>query len=74
MLFVELDTRLLDDHALRTHATAVTGRFDIEGTLDLALGLHQDVREVFVVSGASQTDRNLEALAKETPFGDLLIG
>ena len=65
VLFVELDTRFLDDHALVPHhATAVTGRFDMGGTLDLALGLHQKVREVFVVSGASQMDRNLEALAK----------
>ena len=54
---------------LGPHATAVTGRFDMRGTLDLALGLHQKVREVFVVSGASPSDRNLEALARNAFVG-----
>ena len=68
VLFVELDTRLLDGHTLGPHATAVTGRLDMQGTLDLALRLHQNVREVFVVLGASQTDRDLESLARNA-FG-----
>ncbi len=64
VLFVELDTRSLGDHASQLHAATVAGRFDMEGTLALALGLHQNVREVFVVSGTSQMDRELEGLAR----------
>ena len=64
VLFVDLDTRLIDDHTLKRCAAAVTGKFGIEGTLDLALGLHPSVHEVFVVSGASQVDRDMEALVR----------
>jgi PAS domain-containing protein len=66
VLYTELDTRLLDSLPPNSQVAVVTGRFDMEGTLDLALGLHQHIREVFVVSGASQMDRELEGLARSS--------
>jgi serine/threonine protein kinase len=63
VLFVDLDTRLLDQDALKNDGAIVTGRFDLEGTLELALGLHREVRDVFVVSGTSSLDRSLQDLA-----------
>jgi PAS domain S-box-containing protein len=65
VLFVDIDTRLLDQDDLRNDGAIVTGRFDLEGTLELALGLHREVRDVFVVSGTSPLDRSLEDLAKK---------
>ena len=68
VLYVDIDTRLVDESSVQPHAATVTGRFDLEGTLNLALGLHPEVRDVFVVSGASQVDRELESLARKA-FG-----
>jgi PAS domain S-box-containing protein len=65
VLYVDIDTRLLDGSLLHSPGAVVTGRFDFEGTLDLALGLHPDVRDVFVVSGESDVDRAMEKLALE---------
>lgn len=64
ILYFDLDTRLLDSQRSGLPVATVTGRFDLEGTLALALELHQEVREVFVISGASQMDRELEQLAR----------
>ncbi|MHC1741563.1 MAG: ATP-binding protein [Syntrophobacteraceae bacterium] len=63
VLYVDLDTRTVDGGALNPPGPIVTGRFDVEGTLDLALELHPDVRDVYVVGGASPGDRELEGLA-----------
>lgn len=65
VLFVDIDTRLIDHDVLKNDGAIVTGRFDLEGTLELALGLHREVRDVFVVSGTSSLDRSLEDLAKK---------
>ncbi len=72
VLYVDIDTRLLDGSLLLSPGAVVTGRFDFEGTLDVALGLHPDVRDVFVVSGESEVDRAMEKLASEAfrGFGD----
>ncbi|NTW38050.1 MAG: PAS domain-containing protein, partial [Syntrophobacteraceae bacterium] len=72
VLYVDIDTRLLDGSLLLSPGAVVTGRFDFEGTLDVALGLHPDVRDVFVVSGESDVDRAMEKLALEAfrGFGD----
>jgi PAS domain S-box-containing protein len=64
VLFVEVDTGMAEDSPLGDRCAVVTGRLDFEGTLGLALGLHPEVRDVFVVSGASSYDRKLEALAR----------
>lgn len=64
VLYLELDTRLHHDHTSELHAATVTGRLDMEGTLHLAMGLHRSVREVFVVTGASPYERELEGLAR----------
>jgi PAS domain S-box-containing protein len=72
VLYVDIDNRLLDGSLLLSPGAVVTGRFDFEGTLDVALGLHPDVRDVFVVSGESDVDRAMEKLAAEAfqSFGD----
>ncbi len=70
VLYVDIDTRLLDESLLKSRAPTVTGRFDLEGTLELALSLHPQVRDVFVVAGASQVDRELESMARQA-FGGL---
>ncbi len=62
VLYIDIDTRLIDGKELRPAGPTVTGRLDIAGTLNLALELHPDARDVYVVGGASQDDRALEGL------------
>ncbi|OIP88452.1 MAG: hypothetical protein AUK55_16150 [Syntrophobacteraceae bacterium CG2_30_61_12] len=64
VLAIDLDTRLIDAHTLQRSSAVVTGKFAMENTLDLALGLHPKVREVFVVSGASRVDRDVATLVQ----------
>jgi PAS domain S-box-containing protein len=65
VILVEQDPRFLGDPAPGPLAAVVTSRLDIEGTLDLALHLHPDVRKVFVVNGASRFDQMLQRWARE---------
>jgi signal transduction histidine kinase len=46
------------------NATGVTTMLNLSGTLVLATALQPDVREVFVVSGATPSDREFEAEAR----------
>jgi len=45
-------------------ATGVVFPLDMKSTIDVAIRLHPDLRQVFVVSGASDTDRVYQDLAR----------
>ena len=45
-------------------ATGVVLPLDLKSTIDVAIQLHPDLRQVFVVSGASDTDRFYQDLAR----------
>ena len=45
-------------------ATGVVFPLDMKSTIDVAIHLHPDLRQVFVVSGASDTDRVYQDLAR----------
>ena len=45
-------------------ATGVVFPLDLKSTIDVAIQLHPDLRQVFVVSGASDTDRFYQDLAR----------
>ena len=63
VLYMDVDTRFVEGKVFDPPGPTVTGRLDIEGTLKLALGLHPDARDVYVVGGASPCDRELASLA-----------
>jgi PAS domain S-box-containing protein len=65
VILSEQDPRLLGARLEVPVAAVVTDVLDLEGTLALAMRLHPDVRNVFVVSGASRFDRSLEGMARE---------
>jgi len=65
VILSEQDPRLLGAPLEVPVAAVVTDVLDLEGTLALAMRLHPDVRNVFVVTGASQFDRSLEGMARE---------
>jgi hypothetical protein len=54
----------IDVGALPPDVTGVAAEMDVRGTVDLALRLQPEARELVCVSGAAETDQ--DALARET--------
>jgi signal transduction histidine kinase len=48
----------------RRLTTGVVARLDLKGSIDVALQLHPDLQQVFVVSGASEYDKYYRVLAQ----------
>ncbi|MHC1745431.1 MAG: ATP-binding protein [Syntrophobacteraceae bacterium] len=69
VILVEQDPTFFGDLASTSLAAVVTGRFDIAGTLALALRLHPHARKIFVVTGASRFDELIRGWARETLRG-----
>jgi len=47
-----------------TNSTGIPGAVNLTGTIELAIALQPDLRHVFVVSGADDSNKGLEALAR----------
>jgi formate hydrogenlyase transcriptional activator len=65
IVFLVLDPRELQDIKLASHISGVTGSVELRSTLDLALSLQPNARQVVVVTGAARFDRYWEAIARE---------
>ena len=73
-IFAGVSETRLKQRSLPPNITGVVSRFDPVQTLELALRLQPDARQVVVVTGASAFDRSWDALARDRlrPYADRL--
>jgi signal transduction histidine kinase len=64
IVFHSVPLAALDGRKLAPRTAGVPVRFEVAGTLDLALRLRPDARRVVVVAGTAEFDRNLLAMAR----------
>jgi PAS domain S-box-containing protein len=74
LIFAAVSEASIKRLGLPLNSTGVMTRFDPVRTLELALRLQPDARQVVVVTGASTFDRRWDAVAREqlTPYADRL--
>lgn len=74
VVFVAVDQREVKARRLPPDVIGVPIRFDLKGTLDLALRLHPDTRRVCVIAGSAPFDTEWAADARRTfqPYADRL--
>ena len=65
LVFHSVSRRDIDPVTVPVHATGVTTREDLSGTVDIALRLQPEARRIVVISGASEFDRRLERDARD---------
>src|SRR5947208_3023785 len=65
IVFCAVDQREVRARQFPPDVVGVPVRFDLTGTLDLALRLHPKARRVYVVAGKSRFDNLLEAEARQ---------
>jgi PAS domain S-box-containing protein len=65
LVFAGVSERGMQQRGAPPNSTGVVSRFDMVRTLELALRLQQDARQVVVVSGASTFDQEWDAVARE---------
>ena len=74
LIFAGVSKAGMQQRGMPPNSTGVMSRFDPVRTLELALRLQPDARQVVVVTGASTFDQRWEALAREqlAPYADRL--
>lgn len=74
VVFAGVGERDMPQHNAPPNSTGVLSRFDPVRTLELALRLQPDARQVVVVTGASTFDQEWDAVAREglAPYADRL--
>jgi hypothetical protein len=74
LIFAGVSAARLERRSVPPDITGVVSRFDPVQTLELALRLEPDARQVVVVTGASTFDQSWEAMARERfrPYADRL--
>jgi hypothetical protein len=65
LIFAGISETGIEQHGVPPHSTGVVSRFDPVRTLELALRLQLDARQVVVVTGASTFDQEWDAWATE---------
>ena len=70
IVFCGLDASYLKDHSLPPHVTGVAIERDYAPTVDIALRLQPEMRDLFVVGGTAEFDRLIQAIARRnlSPF------
>jgi len=70
IVFVGADQRVFTAQKSPANVTGITGFADIAGTLELALHIHRDARQVAVIVGSGPVDKVFEGDAREAlrPF------
>jgi signal transduction histidine kinase len=66
VVYLAVDEREVKARRLPPDVIGVPTRMDLEGTLDVALGLHPDTRRVYVIAGTAPFDTEWEAEARRT--------
>lgn len=64
VVFLAADSGFVASRKLPSHFTGITSRLDIAGTLELALHLQPDLRQVAMIVGAGKTDKVVEEGAR----------
>jgi PAS domain S-box-containing protein len=74
LIFAGISETSIERHGMPPHSTGVVSRFDPVRTLELALRLQPDARQVVVVTGASTFDKRWDSVAREklAPYADRL--
>jgi hypothetical protein len=74
LIFVGVSDASIEQHGVPANSTGVVSRFDPVRTLQLALRLQPETRQVVVVTGASDFDQRWDAVAREqlAPYADHL--
>jgi PAS domain S-box-containing protein len=74
LVFTGISEASIEQHGVPPHTTGVVSRFDPVRTLELALRLQPDARQVVVVTGASTFDQRWDAVAREqlAPYAERL--
>ena len=72
IVFCGADSEFVASRELPPHITGITTHRDIAGTLELALQVHPDARQVAVIVGSGAMDRLFERAARQAlqPFGE----
>src|SRR5690606_216592 len=74
LIFAGVSEASIERHGVPPNSAGVVSRFDAAPTLDLALRLQPDARQVVVGTGASTFDKRLDAVAREqlAPYANRL--
>ena len=74
LIFAGVSEASIEQHGVPPNSAGVVSRFDPARTLDLALRLQPDARQVVLVTGASTFDKRWDAVAREqlAPYADRL--
>lgn len=74
LIFAGINETSIAQQGLPPNSTGVVSRFDPARTLELALRLQPDARQVVIVTGASTFDKRWDAVAREqlAPYADRL--
>ena len=69
LVFGAIDERAIRERDLGANITGVFSRWDIRGTVDLALRLHPRTRQIVLLGGTSRLDRGYMDVARESLRG-----